>query len=180
MEEKDLEFYFKNQQKINQIAKFKFSVRDHIANEVEKVCDTSNDGFKLYKSKGNLNKRLRYFLSPQNNELMITIVYDGLLTADKNMHIMVELKGATLKNKSQYNTIDFSSEEKEILVEGFENNPNNSWAHFAAVPYILEEHEILNLSGFIHEKLEDDNLLSVYRKLNDYLLAKKKEKELVG
>lgn len=172
MEKKDLEFYFKNQEEINQIAKFKFDVRDHIANEVENACDRANEEFKLYKSKGNLNKRLRYFLSPNNKNLMFTVIYDKLLTDDKELKIIIELQKSALKDKKRYEDISFSIEEKSLLNETFQENKNKAYAHFAVKKYTLVEDEIINLSDFIVEKIEEDKLLSIYRKL-DVLLRNK-------
>lgn len=110
---------------------------------------------------------------------MIAVVYGDLLLKDRKMHIVVEFKGAALKDKSQYNVVEFTPEEKEILVKDFESNSNNVWAHFAVKHYHPTEDEIVNLKDFVNRVLEENHLLTVYRKLNDYLLAKKKEKQLV-
>ncbi|AUC23458.1 hypothetical protein BTO15_15705 [Polaribacter sejongensis] len=180
MEKKDLEFYFKNKEEINQIVEFKDTVLDHVISELRIVGDSIEDvDTNIPRRSSDAGKRYCYLKSKINSNLMITIVFRDLLLKDE-MYIVVEFKGAALKNKAQYNVVEFTAEEKEILVEGFENSTNNYWAHFAIKRYDLKQDEILNLSDFISRALKDDYLLAVYRKLNEYMLVQKKEKELVG
>lgn len=184
MEQKELDFYFKNQKEINQLAAFKFSVRKHIASEIEIAGLTltdSKENLKLYipKASSILFKRARYFKSPDNENLMIVVVFDKMLTGEKIFHMVVEFKFNLLKNRERYREINFDDKEKEVLAKDFYTNKNNVWAHFAVKKYPVNETVINNMSSFILDKLKDDKLLSIYNKLNDFLIEEKKEKELV-
>lgn len=185
MEQKNLDFYFKNLEEINQIAKFKFSVRDHIASEVEKAglaLTDSEENLKLYipKASSILFKRARYFKSPDNENLMIVVVFDKMLTGEKIFHMVVEFKFNLLANRERYQEIDFDDKEKLVLAKDFYTNKNNVWAHFAVKQYPVNEAVINNMSAFILEKLEEDKLLSIYNKLNNFLNKEKKVKEIVN
>jgi hypothetical protein len=183
MEQKDLEFYFRNQQEINQLAAFKFSVRKHIANEIEKVglvLDDSAENLKLYipKASSILNKRVRYFKSPNTENLMITVVFDKILTDKKELHLIVEFKNNLLKNRKRYSSIKFDKDEQKILNADFFANKSNSWAHFANKSYSINNAVIQDLSVFILKQLEEDKLLSIYNKLNLFLESEKQEKNI--
>ncbi len=169
MDSKELKFYFDNQPKIIEVKDFHFAVRTHIINQVEQACELVDEDLELQTSKGEGNKRLRFFLSPKNKNLMITVFFEKLLTPEKRLILIVELKNELLKNKEQYHKIAFTKEEEIITIPEFYTDGNSKWCHFAVVSYILNENEVSNLSQFIIEKLEKDQLLSVYRKLNTFI-----------
>lgn len=181
MEEKDLKFYFNNQEEINQITKFKFSVREHIINEVENA-GKSLSGLKLYSPRpsSDLGKRVRYFKSEIDENLMIAVVFEDILKANK-FRIVVELKNDGLKNREKYKNVEFTENEEALIAESnFYTNTNKSWAHFAKVEYPVTEKEVAHLSQFIIEKLEEGHLLSIFNKLNNYLFESKKVREVVS
>lgn len=170
MDSKELKFYFDNQPKIIEVKDFHFAVRDHIYNQVEDVVNLIDEDLLLVKSKGEPNKRLRFFLSPKNKNLMFTVFFEKLLTPERVLVLIVELKNELLRNKEQYKTIAFTAEEESTIKPVFFTDKNPNWCHFAVVRYQLNENEVSNLSHFIVEKLEEDQLLSVYRKLNDFIV----------
>jgi hypothetical protein len=108
-------------------------------------------------------------LSPKNKNLLITVFFEKLLTPEKRLILIVELKDGLLKNKESYHEIALTSEEEIITIPAFYADGNSKWCHFAVMSYILNENEVSNLSQFIVEKLEKDQILSVYRKLNDFI-----------
>lgn len=169
MDSKELKFYFDNQPKIIEVKDFHFAVRTHIINQVEQACELVDEELQLPTSKGEGNKRLRFFLSPKNKNLMFTVFFEKLLTPEKWLVLIVELKNELLINKEQYKAIAFTREEETIIKPEFYTDKNPNWCHFAVVRYQLNENEVSNLSQFIVEKLEKDQLLSVYRKLKDYI-----------
>ncbi|WP_064965727.1 PD-(D/E)XK nuclease family protein [Tenacibaculum ovolyticum] len=176
MEKENIVFYYKNQQKINQLVQFKFKLREHIKNEVVRAGE-SLDNLNKYEPRINSfnDKRLVYYVSPKHTDLMITVVYEGLLEPKPTMYIAVELQGDLLKDRSVYNTIDtFTEEELEIAYSDNFKNTNESWAHFAVKHYQPTNEEISNLATFIIHKLEEDNLLPVFRKLENFLNPPKK------
>lgn len=173
MDSKELKFYFDNQTKILEVKDFYFAVRNHIYNQVEAIVNLIDEDLILVKSKGESNKRLRFFLSPRNKNLMFTVFFEKLLTAERGLVLIVELKNELLRNKEQYKTIAFTAEEESTIKPVFFTDKNPNWCHFAVVRYQLNENEVSNLSQFIVEKLEKDQLLAVYRKLNDFIASSK-------
>lgn len=169
MDSKELKFYFDNQIKIIEAKDFHFAVRDHIYNQVEDVVNLIDEDLILVKSKGEPNKRLRFFLSPKNKNLMFTVFFEKLLTPERGLVLIVELKNELLRNKEQYKTIAFTAEEELAIKPDFYTDKKPNWCHFAVVRYQLNENEVSNLSQFIAEKLEEDHLLSIYRRLNDFV-----------
>jgi hypothetical protein len=168
MEVKDLKFYFEHKTKIQEVVSFYAAMRSHIPNQVEEACQLIDEELQLPKSKGDGNRSLRYFISPKNKDLMITVYFDKLLT-EKWIALIVEMKYSLLKNKEQYNAITFTEKEDKIIKKDFYDDTKESWCHFAAKKYVLNEEEIADLKNFVATKLVDDGFLSIYRKLNDFV-----------
>lgn len=168
MNAKELGFYYNNQEKINEVENFLIGVRQHISNQVEIACGILDEPLKLQTPKSENKNRLRYYLSPANSNLMFTIVYDGLWQHEKQIILIVELANNLLSNRNRYKSISFTEEEKELLCYDFYDK-KGYWAHFASKGYTLNNEEVQNLSSFIVKKLEEDFLLSIFRKLNEFI-----------
>ena len=170
MEKENIAFYYKNQEKINQLASFKYNLRRHI---VAQIVEAGNrlDGVSKYEPRKHSpnDKRLVYYVSPKNRNLMITVVYENLLTDKKEMHIAVEMVGALLKDRTIYNQIDFTEEERRFAFAEHFRTTNEGWSHFAVVHYHPTDTEVSNLSQFIIDKLNEDHLLSIFNKLNTFI-----------
>tara|TARA_R110002072_G_scaffold66499_4_gene164016 strand:+ start:48324 stop:49484 length:1161 start_codon:yes stop_codon:yes gene_type:complete len=175
MEPKDISFYFKHQLEINELATFKFSVRKHIIAETEKAGAILNGVNVLAPRANSFNeKRVRYYVSPKHQSLMIAVVFDDLLKPERQMHIAVELNNELLKDRSIYNEITtFTDKELEIAYSENFRTTNYSWSHFAVKHYNPTENEVAHLSEFIAKKLKEDNLLSIFNKLDAFLSARK-------
>ncbi|WP_274476132.1 PD-(D/E)XK nuclease family protein [Mangrovimonas aestuarii] len=172
MEEKDFEFYYEHQSKINQLIEYQATVRKHLENEVRKACDLlAQDGLnlKLYESKGDLGNRLTYYVSEVDKNLMFTIVYGDLLTEETELKLIVELKGKALVNKGIYRKICITDNERGIFKEDFYSSTNKVYAHFAFKPYVLEISDIRNLSEVIYDKLNEDGFVSIFKRLENFL-----------
>lgn len=133
MDSKELQFYFNHQTKILQAKDLHFAVRTHIIHQVEQAAELIDQEFDLPKSRGAGDKRLRFFLSPQNSNLMITVFFEKLLTPEKRLFLIVELKNDLLKNRELYREISFTENEKAVTVDDFYENPGQSWCHFASI-----------------------------------------------
>ena len=119
MEEEYLKFYFDNQDKINQINQFNEHVRTHIIDEVEKA-GKSIDGLNLYgpRASSENGKRVRYYLSQKNRDLMITVIFDEILI-NKTLKIIVEFMNSCLVNREKYKEVIFDESESELLISQF-------------------------------------------------------------
>jgi hypothetical protein len=168
LEKKDLEFYLDHQQKINELTKFNEEVYKHLVNEIEIAGEAIEDVDlnSLRKTQFN-NSRLRYYVSKVHPDLMITVLFEDLLTEKKELHIIIELKHSLLKAdmKNLFLSQEFTSEEQERLNSDFSESKNTFWAHFASNRYVLNADNLENLSSFIDTHLREDHLLSIFRKL---------------
>lgn len=171
MEKDDLDFYYKNQEELNEIVKLKFAVRDHIVNEVEKACNMSNLELKFLIPRNNYNsKRLCYYVSKKHKDLMFTIIYEDLLTTKRELHIIVELTGDALNNRNQYKKISFDKDKSKFInKDKFYEDTEDNWAHFASNIYELNNENIEKLSDFISGKIEDDGFSHIFSKIETFL-----------
>lgn len=172
MNENDFNFYFENQQKINNLITYKLSARKHLENEVKKafrLLEAEKLNIKLYESSGNLGNVLSYYISKSNKNLMFTIIYGDLLKTDGTLRLIVELKGKALINKERYRGVTLSGEENA----SFYNSNNKVYAHFAVRSYKLEKSEIRDLSNVIFNKLKDDGFIDAFIKLEQVLTINK-------
>lgn len=171
MKKENIHFYYKNQTEINQLVQFRCDLQNHIKNEVVKTGERL-EGLNKYEPRTNSfnDKRLVYYVSPKHKNLMITVVYELLLEPECKMHIAVELQNALTKDRARYNAINtFTEQELEIAYSEHFKNSNENWTHFAVKHYHPTEEEVTNLSDFINKKLEDDCLLSIFKKLENFL-----------
>jgi hypothetical protein len=168
MEENDFNFYFEHQNKINQLIKYKVSIRKYIENEVKKsFYNVENDGLnlKINESSGNLGNCLTYFVSKLNKDLMFTIIYDKLLKSDRTLELIIELKGNALNNKERYRGITVLGEENTRFFESKRKN----YEHFVCKTYKLEQSQIRTLGDVIFNKLKEDGLIDAFTKIENVL-----------
>ena len=174
MNQENIQFFLKNKEKINELVQFKTEFKKHIISETENAGH-GIVGVKLSTlRKSNSNeKRLRYFQSTKHSELVYTIVFEELLKGSNFLHIIIEPKGNTLRKGKQFETIEFTSEEKEIIKTDFYSNLDKAWSHFAHKQYELNESDVAILSVFIQDKIKADHFESVFEKLEKFLSDKK-------
>ncbi len=170
MEKENIAFYYKNQEKINQLVNFKYKLGEHILGQ---VIDASNkiEGVNRYEPRANSynDKRLVYYPSKQNINLMLTVIYEDLLTEEKSIYIAVEMQGHLLKDRTIYKQIDFSDDERKHTYTDHFTTTNENWSHFAIMQFHPNESEIFNLSDYIIQKLNENHLLSIFYKLNNFI-----------
>jgi len=179
METKDLQFYYKHLEKLNNIASLKFAVRDFIKKEVDNAINRLelHSELKLVTPRMSSNeRRLRYYKSVKNEELMFTIIFDGLLSSKRTLLFIVELNGSALTDKEEYRKkIQF--DDNENLNEKFYESKGN-WAHFALKESDkLTDNDIENLSEYIANKLKESSLVSIFEKLDAFLTDRKQKKQ---
>jgi hypothetical protein len=177
MDNKDLDFYLKNQQQICKIMELESSVRKHVYDEVSNACSRFNRSLTLG---AKYNKKWRYYLSPNNSNLMLTVCFEELFNPQKKvLYLVVELQQQALENKEPYRSIEFSKEERSLINSDFYENTED-WAHFAAKAYHDISSEQLNsLSEFIYTKYKEDHLLSIFEKLDAFLIQEKQKEERI-
>lgn len=175
MEQEKLKFYFDNKAKINQLVGFNNAIKKHVKAEVEKAGRIL-EGVELYSGRKNsdMDRRYRYYVSKNNRNLLFVVIFNKLFREESTIQLIVELKNETLKDREQYRNINFSDKELSISFTNNFTKTNYNWAHFAIKEYKIGSEEISKLSSFILQKLEDDGLMSIFKKLESYLAEKSK------
>ena len=95
---------------------------------------------------------------------MFTIIFDQLFDSRQKLFVIIELQNKFIRNEKIKN-IEFNDIEKKLLCENYDKT-NKSWTHFAQEEYELTEENILHLSQFLSEKINESPILSIYQKLN--------------
>lgn len=174
MSKENLEFYYKNQKKINELVTFQKSVKSHILSELIKAGQTlENLNLLQPRSNSQLDGRLVFYISPKHPDLFFTILYEDLLKEERTMKIMIEMQGKLLKDRGVFKEkIKFSEKEALNFADHFKNTSLH-FAHFMLKEYELGENDIINLSEFIQQRLVDDHMLSAFGKIENFLDNKK-------
>jgi hypothetical protein len=172
MNPSDINFYLKNQEKVNQLVLFKQQFKNHVVAEVNKAGHSINN-VKLIvpKNKGNA-RRLRYYRSIKHPELVYTIVFEELFKDTGFLHIIVEPRGNTLKNGNHFKHLPLDKTQYPIIKSDFYDKTNESYAHFAHKEYRLTTEDISDLSGFIQTKIKEDGFAFIFEKLLSVLETK--------
>ncbi len=174
MKPNEIEFYLENKGKINQLLGYKSALRNHLEEEVKQAgFHIPNVNVRSFTKTSQHGNRIVNFHSIINNDLMIMVVYGDLLkvTKDSKTHIL------EIKIKIERSLMDFKSIfEKTIIPKQLTSNSNGlklaedkTFKHLAGKRYILNVSEILNLSNHILEILENDQILDVFRQLENKL-----------
>lgn len=174
MSEENINFYYKNQKKINELVTFQKTVKSHVLSELIKAGQTL-ESLNLLQPRTNSQHdgRLVFYVSPKHHSLFFTILYEDLLKEERTIKIMIELTGKLLKDRGIYKKeIKFSEEEVSNFADHFEST-NLDFAHFILKEYELGVDDIANLSEFIQQRLMDDHMLSAFRKIENFLDNKK-------
>jgi len=179
MTKDELKLFLAHKQKVNQLVEYRKNIQIHVEDEIAKACKELGGNLKLAKPKDkNRRKRLRYMISPNHKDLVITVVYGELLNeTGGKLHLIVELRNGLLDNREQYRNIQFPSLTKEVRSDDFFKIKDQNYEHFASKSYDLELGNFHDLNLFIVSKLREDGLYSVYTHLNSYIKESKKEKE---
>ncbi|KGK30528.1 PD-(D/E)XK nuclease family protein [Cellulophaga sp. E6(2014)] len=181
MKKENIAFYFKNKKEINELVVFKKNYKRHIVSEIKKVGQIL-EGFDVVEPRANTqhNGRLVYYKWKKNNNLMLMVLYEKLLTIDPSLIIVIKMEGELLVNRGVYKKeIIFSEDEKENYADHFDDEKNKDvqWSHFISKEYTLNENDVSNLSGFIQQRLEDDHILSAFRKIETFLDSSKIQRQ---
>lgn len=181
MKEKDMEFYFQNQDRINQIAKLNQSVINHIINEVNKAGQIL-DGVDLVipKSTNPNKKRLRYYRSRVNKEVNVAVVFENI-RKDGSFYMVIEVVGELLKRFRASNPLDsefgISNGSNEAVNKTIrkdlvkvESN-NNTWAHVYRKVYYVNPVEAQEFSIFIQKMFNEDHFRIVLDVVEKYAVS---------
>lgn len=167
MKPEELQFYKEHQDQLLQAKKFFERFEEYVKKQVIEAFKKLNIDESLLKVV--TGKNLIHVYSTQNSDLLFTVGHSRLW--DRRYHsinVIVELKGKAIKDCLNLPEEHFSKEEWELLA--FENcHTKENWCHFVKQTYTQEQIRFEDLSDFLKEKIEEDHLFSIFKKLDDFL-----------
>ena len=161
MDTKIISFFYQNQENINNIVNIKNNYTSYVVSNVEEARTGINEKLESYGSK---NESFRYYICPDQSNLMITVLFEGLFTKENVLLFIVELKNELIKKANKIEIFDFNEEEKKCIKLDFFDQ-KRSWVHFAVQSVKLSENDIINLRDCISQSINNSPILSIYRKL---------------
>lgn len=171
MKTEEIDFFRNNVIKINQAVELKIGLRKHIVAEVERACGLLNKKLELDKignNRYNNQERLRYYRSQKFDELVITVVFEELLTTKGELYIVVEVQHKSIE-KIQKKYDEIVKDLKGTLNESFKTE-NKRYAHFAHIPNCKpNSDEIKDLSKYIVKQITDNHILDIFNELEKHL-----------
>ncbi|BAX82362.1 PD-(D/E)XK nuclease family protein [Labilibaculum antarcticum] len=178
MEKKDLEFYFDNNQKINELLELNDSIRIHIAEEVEKGIGLLDYEFYIARRSECDTRR---FISTKCDKLSIMISTEHLYTNVNAIGILVEVKGDAINACENLKKEYFTKEEFESSMDiDYKGRDDEGVFQLAGQwEYPITTEQISNLSQFIVDTIEKDHLLPIFNKLEDFFVKEEAKEELV-
>ena len=175
MNEADFNFFFHNQEKINQLVSYKNQITSHLKKEIETAGNSIEECEVKTQRGGSYNEnRLRFYTSKKNPDLMLTVVFEKLMTSDRKFVIIIELQGKALSFRDRIDVDKHKSSTTLTFNSDFKTT-KKTYAHLAHKWYSPTEDEIFQLSDFIKNVLNQDNFLEVFRDLDNFLTLKRDE-----
>jgi hypothetical protein len=171
MKSSDISFYFKNQNEIDELIKFKESYKKHIISQIG-LAGKKMQGvaLKMFKRGSNSRDSYCYYINEKEKNLMYTIIYKEMWNRSPQLLIVVELMHNAVKNLDSYRNIEWTDEDLELIGDGFDPVKVH-FTHFAKVFFEPNEAEVLDLSDYILAKIKSSGLGSVFSKLETHLLS---------
>lgn len=156
----DLEFYFKNHEKIDGIIKLNSVVANHIKKETE-IAVSYIDGVHLDAPRANshYDNQIKYYVSNDHENLRYMVRFNPLLEGKNKILIVIKL--------TNVNLLDYNiSPSKE-----YDNLKDDEikWGYIAKKEYTLTSTDVHNLSKFIERKINEDGFLSLFKKIEELL-----------
>lgn len=169
MKQEDVEFYFKNQEKINDIIQLEKKYKKYIRDEVNRV-NSSFDDLKLEKVRQNSEM---YNLGRRFNskvpKLCIKVGFSRLFKKEQQIKLYIEVRRQTLKLvKENFDEITKTLPDSFKLDEKVKNT-SDSWYNIYEKAIDLNNNDILNLSDFIAEKIRDLGIHKAFKVIEDKL-----------
>lgn len=170
----ELDFYFKNQDKINQAARFKELVLSHIKTEVELACPNSLT-LNTPKTNSNLEHRARYYDSNVHFNLTIVVIFDHLLTDEKKLTMIIELRHDFTKKETKKLFKKCIEIVEGASIDNHFKSDQKGWLHYYKKEYTIQEIRDIPIHEFISKKLKDDHFMEIFRSMEDVILKEMPE-----
>jgi hypothetical protein len=164
----EMDFYFKNRDKINQAARFKELVMSYVKTEVDLACP---DHFTLNipKTNSNLEQRARYYDSKVHFNLTIVVIFEDMLTDKQKLSMIIELRHDFTKKDTKKLFEKCIEIVKGASIDNHFKSDEKGWLHYYKKEYTVQEIGDQPLNEFISEKLENDHFMEIFRSMEDVI-----------
>ncbi len=169
MKQEDVEFYFKNQEKINNIIELEKNYKKYIRDQVNRV-NSSFEDLKLEEVRKNSEM---YNLGRRFNskvpKLCIKVGFSRLFKKEQQIKLYIEVRRQTLKLvKENFDEITKTLPDNFKLDEKVKNT-SDSWYNIYEKAIDLNNNDILNLSEFIAKKIRDLGIHNAFKDIENKL-----------
>lgn len=161
-----IKFFCRNKEEINKVAAIRNDYVSYVISEVEKARINIDE---VLQPNGSRNEKFRYYVCPEQSNLMITIIFENLFTEKQELLFIVELKNQLIRETEKIRSIPFNDAESNYIRSDFFNQ-TGFWAHFAIQSEKPNEEQLMNLGDYIAKTVNDSPILSIYRKLKKTLV----------
>ena len=175
MDTQVLEFYYQNRIRINQLSSLRNEVKDYIIDQFENGDLVKRIRYDLNLYKKQNEKRYVYYKFKENENIMLTILYDRLWNWNEHgcrVDIYLELQGNTLKTLKDRNEEfikTLTEEEKQALTNyKFDKNGYEHYAHLRININPDDIKELINIQEIVTSQIKKSQLLNIADKIIRY------------
>lgn len=158
MNDEEIKFCFENQAKIHQIHQYYKQYKAHIKKSVQRACEKVAQETGAFELKPTEKRYLEYLVSKKDPNIMITVMYGGLLSSSSkdwqpgHIQLAVEIKGEKLIKKAE-----------EVKGEEKMNRGGDKWAHmYSSSKKIESNSDMNNLQSIVQNLLAEDSKIMGY------------------
>ncbi|EAQ48429.1 PD-(D/E)XK nuclease family protein [Leeuwenhoekiella blandensis] len=170
MKPEELQFYKEHRDQLLQAKKFFNRFEEYVNNQIIKAFKDLDFEQNYVNHSIRNNTNLIHVFSKRNPDLMFTIGHAGLWdNPSHSMNVIVELQRGALEDCSIYEEIVFEDYELQQIDKNFFKGKHKGWFHFAKENYTQEQIRFEDFSNFLKEKIEEDHLFTIFKKLDDFL-----------
>lgn len=132
--------------------------------KVEKLADYMPISSVVYLS-GTESGFLRYFVSREHPNLILTINLEQLNSDNPHFTIAIELSREALLNKEPFAHLDFNAQGRSVLCSDFFTNRNRILAYFALASFSPTADDLADFTSYLHQLMETNSFYDIFKKL---------------
>lgn len=167
MTTEEVKFYYDNQSKIDQVAKYRNNLKEHLIKEIEKAGEQVEGLMLNIPSRKDLKVRVRYYDSELTPDICIAVLFHDIMNKPQIFSLVAELKGDLTHKEYRplFSKVGLDDRNNKITDPMFDNLEQTGYLHFYRKDYNASEFENTTLHEFIQNKLVEDKFIKVIKGL---------------
>lgn len=171
MDQENLKFYLEHQEKINLASSLREAVLQDIKREVANVGGRLSIPLGNYSFGNSGDDKLRHYLSPNNPNLTMTIIFEDLMQPGRRLKIAVKLFNEEIEKCRTLRKESFPEDQQAYILDDFYTNGKKKRSTFAEETLYPSPSEIQDLTSYIVNYIEGSPLLPIFMKVDSHLLS---------